>query len=84
MFVIYVEQNKRDSILQQHITSGKIMSIVVFWIMTPCSLLGGHQRFGETCIRLHVQDTWQPLAKQHGVMAQKTSIHIFIAVKTKS
>lgn len=24
--------------------------IAVFWVMTPCSLVGGYQRFGETSI----------------------------------
>jgi hypothetical protein len=30
------------------------LSIVVFWVVTPCGLVGGHQRFGGT-YRLHLQ-----------------------------
>jgi hypothetical protein len=26
-----------------------VLSIVVFWVVTPCGLIGGYQRFGGTC-----------------------------------
>jgi len=31
------------------------ISIVVFWVMTTCSLLGKYQRFGDNCC-LHIRD----------------------------
>jgi hypothetical protein len=30
------------------------MWIMVLWVMTPCSLVDGYQRFGESC-RFHLQ-----------------------------
>ena len=33
-----------------------VMLVAVFWIITPCSLVGNYRRFGRTCRLL--QDTW--------------------------
>jgi hypothetical protein len=41
------------------------MWIVVFWIVTPCSLVGAYQRFGGT-YRLHLQGSFSHVGRyQH-------------------
>jgi hypothetical protein len=57
------------------------MSIVVLWIVTPCSLLGGHQRFVGTYY-LHIQGyipskICQPLTRPHDVTTQKITSDVF-------
>jgi hypothetical protein len=33
------------------------LSVVVFWVVTPCDLIGGYQRFGGTYrLHLHIQN----------------------------
>lgn len=44
------------------------MSIMVFWVVTTCSLVDGYQRYSDY--------------KTTRVTIQKTAIHIFTAVKT--
>jgi len=43
------------------------IQVVVLWVLTPCGVVGGYQRFGELCC-LHPQDvttqkttTWKKL-----------------------
>lgn len=45
---------KYDSVRFQVFTEVK-MSIMVFWVVTLCGLVGGYQRFGEK-YRLFLQD----------------------------
>jgi hypothetical protein len=33
------------------------MSMMVFWVVTPCGLAGAYQRF-EGTYHLHLQDVW--------------------------
>lgn len=54
-----------------------------FWVMTPCRLVGGYQRFEETCL-LSPSSTlkrWYPPTGVHGVTAQN-NIVVFSAEKT--
>jgi hypothetical protein len=70
------------------ITDGCNMSAVVmfqfefFWVVTPCSVVGGYQRFRDPyCLHIHPEEVfrhhgplklWYP-PTLHGVTAQKTS-----------
>jgi hypothetical protein len=36
------------------------ISIVVFWVVTPCSIVGGYMRFGGTCL-LHPEGRFTTL-----------------------
>jgi hypothetical protein len=59
------------------------MSMLVFWVVTPCGLVGRYQRFGGT-YRLHLQGWrrrqydppkgWYAPMSPHGVTTQKTNI----------
>jgi hypothetical protein len=40
--------------MQSSLISFLYIKIVVFWVVTLCSIAGGHQRFGGIC-RLHLQ-----------------------------
>jgi hypothetical protein len=55
------------------ITMHKQMKIVVFWVVTPCSLIDGYQRSGGTC-HFCLMD--------HSVTTQTTTIDIFTTVRT--
>jgi hypothetical protein len=52
--------------------------VEVFWIVTPCGIVVGYQRFGGPCC-LHLQGEmkapkrWYPSTTLHGVTTQKTS-----------
>jgi hypothetical protein len=53
------------------------IQVEVFWVVTPCSVVVGRQRF-ETPCRLHLQGEdppkrWYPIAALHCVTTQMTS-----------
>jgi hypothetical protein len=54
------------------------VDIVVLGVVTPCSLVGGYQRFGGT-YSLHLQGTIL-----HSATTQKTTVDIFTAVTTSN
>jgi hypothetical protein len=50
---------KRDTNASKQSTAC-IFRVLVFWIMTPCSLVYGYQRFGGNyCLHLHDPWTWR-------------------------
>jgi hypothetical protein len=51
--------------------------IAVFWVVAPCSLVEGYQRFRGPCC-LHHQ------GRLHGATTQKTAIFILTAVRTSN
>jgi hypothetical protein len=51
-----------------------MMRIVIFGFVTPCSLVGGYQRFGGT-YRLHVQGTLGQLSKKRAASDVITEEH---------
>jgi hypothetical protein len=53
-------------------------SMAVFWVVTPCSLVGSYCRFGGMH-RSHIRRT-----RLYGVTAQKTTIDILNAVRTSN
>jgi hypothetical protein len=57
-------------------------SKLVFWVLTPCGLVGRYQRFGGTYY-LHLQ-TFVAIynTNPHDVTKQTTNIDIFTAVRT--
>jgi hypothetical protein len=57
--------------------------ILVLWVMAPFSLMGVHQHFRGPC-HLHLQDILLPPTRLHGVITQKTRIHIFTTLKTSN
>jgi hypothetical protein len=62
------------------------MVMLVLWVVTPCGLLSGHQRFGVAYC-LHLRD-WSPetfvfvYTSPPGVATQLTNMDIFTAVKS--
>jgi hypothetical protein len=56
------EQNKVASATFETFTAVKIW-VVVFWVMTPCSPVGGYQRFDGTYV-VHFQGRSVPLQKR--------------------
>jgi hypothetical protein len=77
-----------------------VMKSIIFWDMTPCSLLSFNRRFGGT-YRLHLQGRrikfskkpaskhvppkrWLKLNGLHGVISQKMILFITTAVKTSN
>jgi hypothetical protein len=42
-------------------------SVAFYWVLTPCSFVGGYRRFGRTCC-LHI-----PATRLHGVVWQVTT-----------
>jgi hypothetical protein len=73
------------------------MKSIIFWDMTPCSLLSCNRRFGGT-YRLHLQgrrnnfskkpaskqNNWLTLNGLHGVISQKLILFITTAVRTSN
>jgi hypothetical protein len=41
-------RRERPGMLSEDFTDVVKIHIVVVWVMTPCSLVGGYQRFGGT------------------------------------
>jgi hypothetical protein len=52
------------------------MSMLLFWIVTPCGLVGRYQGFGGTYC-FHLQGWYLP-AGPHGISTQKTKIDLKI------
>jgi hypothetical protein len=55
------------------------MSMLVFWVMTPCRLVGGHQHFGETyCLHLQGWNVspkhWYLPMSPHSITTQNNNI----------
>jgi hypothetical protein len=60
------------------------IQVEFFWIMTPCSVAVGYQRFVTRCC-LHLQGKcWCSSAVLHGFTAQKTSTWMSIALSLLS
>jgi hypothetical protein len=58
------------------------MLMLVFWVVTPCGLLGRYQRFrGTYCLHLQPMKCWYLPTSPHGVTTQKTNTDIFTAVR---
>lgn len=57
---------------------------MVFWVMTLYSDMVGYEGFGGQCCLLLQYEVWALVSytSQHGVTTQKTTIRVFIAVKT--
>jgi hypothetical protein len=69
------------------------ISIMVFWVVTPCVFVDRYLRFGETqCLHFHSWRWKQYVAPKHwylptcpqGVTTQKTTIDIFTAMRTSN
>jgi hypothetical protein len=64
--------------------------MMLFWVLTPCRLVGRYQRFGEThCLHLQGgQDVspkrWYVPTSLHGVTTHKNNIVILTAVRTSN
>jgi hypothetical protein len=68
-----------------------VFSWEVFWVVTPCSVVAGYQRFrGPCCLRLHSADGGSKVLRKlvsyhnttlHGVTTHKTWTWIFTAAK---
>jgi len=43
------------------------MEVDVFWVLTPCSVVLGYQRFGGPCC-LHLQRTSETLVSYHNII----------------
>jgi hypothetical protein len=79
--MFYTDNNLKLSTLDLRFyvfTAGNV-HVVVFCIMTPCSLAGGCQCFeGRYCIYLHVQyvhwKCWYQCTRLYSVITQKTTI----------
>jgi hypothetical protein len=65
----------------------------VFWVVTPCGLVGRYQCFGEKTLppssapemKAYVPSKrWYLPTSPHGVITQKTNIDIFTAVSTSN
>jgi hypothetical protein len=37
------------------------IQVVIFWVMTPCSVVVRYQHFGGTCCLLKMEETWPPV-----------------------
>jgi hypothetical protein len=56
------------------------MSMLVFWVVTPCRLLGRYQRFGKHTVpifRVKVPKRWYLPTSPRDVTIQKTNIDIY-------
>jgi hypothetical protein len=60
-----------------------IFQVEVFWVVTPCSVVVGYQRFrGSCCRHLHGPlERWYPTTTLHGFTTQKTSTLNITSVK---
>jgi hypothetical protein len=59
---------KKKRIIALMVLTAVKMSIVIFWVIMPCGLVDGYQRFRGT-YRLRLT-----LLRQHGATIQKTTI----------
>jgi hypothetical protein len=50
----HVFNASREKLNVLPVESARKLFIVVFWVVTPCGLISGYQRFGET-YHLHLQ-----------------------------
>jgi hypothetical protein len=80
----------KSGLIFYHLSQGEVIAqkigtrhfkVVVFWVVTPCRDMVGHQSFGGPCC-LHIQGegipkSWYPSKSLYGVKFQKTSIWIF-------
>jgi len=74
-----------SSCFRGHDLSGKgfnKIKVEVFWLVTPCSVVVGYQRFrGPCCLHLHPLKRWYPTTTLNGVTNQKTSTWNVTSVK---
>jgi hypothetical protein len=57
--------------------------MAVFWVVTPCGLVGGYQRSEKHTASIFRNEVTHP-AGPHGVTTQKKTIDIFAAMRTSN